>query len=93
MPQAERIIRKNMRISQEKLDRARKILGTKTETETVDTALDMIAFRMEALEGVNRIAGSNSMRDLDDWGEGERDSSSTRTCTSPQIATPRRLRR
>jgi hypothetical protein len=64
MPQTERIIRKNMRISQEKLDRARKILGTKTETETVDAALDMIAFRKEVLEGVRRIAGSNSMRDI-----------------------------
>ena len=58
MPQAERIIRKNMRISQEKLDRARKILGTRTETETVDAALDMIAFRTEVLEGVRRVAGS-----------------------------------
>ena len=64
MPQTERIVRKNMRISQEKLDRARKILGTKTETEAVDAALDMIAFREEVLEGVRRIAGSNSMRDI-----------------------------
>jgi hypothetical protein len=64
MPETERIIRKNMRISQEKLDRAREILGTKTETETVDAALDMIAFRKEVLEGVRRIAGSNSMRDI-----------------------------
>jgi hypothetical protein len=64
MAETERIIRKNMRISQEKLDRAREILGTKTETETVDAALDMIAFRKEVLEGVRRIAGSNSMRDI-----------------------------
>jgi hypothetical protein len=64
MPGIERIIRKNMRISQEKLDRAREILGTKTETETVDAALDMIAFRKDVLEGVRRIAGSNSMRDI-----------------------------
>ena len=69
MPQSERIVRKNMRISQEKLDRARMILGTRTETETVDAALDMIAFRKEVLEGVRRIAGSNSMRDI--YGEEE----------------------
>lgn len=64
MPQTERIIRKNMRISQDKLDRARKILGTRTETETVDAALDMIAFRKEVLEGVRMIAGSRSMSDI-----------------------------
>ena len=64
MPRTERIIRKNMRISQDKLDRARQILGTRTETETVDAALDMIAFRQEALAGVRRIAGSRSMRDI-----------------------------
>lgn len=64
MPQTERIIRKNMRISQDKLDRARKILGTRTETETVDAALDMIAFRKEVLDGVRMIAGSRSMSDI-----------------------------
>ena len=64
MSQGERIIRKNMRISQDNLDRARQILGTRTETETVDAALDMIAFRQEALTGVRRIAGSRGMRDV-----------------------------
>lgn len=64
MPQTERIIRKNMRISQDKLDRARRILGTRTETETVDAALDMIAFRKEVLDGVRMIAGSQSISDI-----------------------------
>jgi hypothetical protein len=53
-----------MWISQDKLDRARMVLGTKTDAETVDAALDLIAFRDEVSKGVRRIAGSNSMRDI-----------------------------
>jgi hypothetical protein len=64
MPASERTVRMSMRISRDKLDRARKILGTKTDAETVDAALDLIAFRDEVLKGVRRIAGSNSMRDI-----------------------------
>jgi hypothetical protein len=64
MPKPERFVRKTMRISQDKLERARRILGTRTETETIDAALDMIAFREEAMEGVRRMAGSNSIRDI-----------------------------
>ena len=64
MAKPERIVRKTLRISQDKLERARQILGTSTEDETVDAALDMIAFREEVLEGVRRMAGSNSIRDI-----------------------------
>jgi hypothetical protein len=53
-----------MRISQDKLDRARTILGTHGDAETVNAALDLIAFRDEVSKGVRRIAGSNSMRDI-----------------------------
>ncbi len=56
--------RKNLRISQEKIDRAREILGTKTETETIEQALDLVAFRAEAVGGVLRIAGSNLVEDV-----------------------------
>jgi hypothetical protein len=61
-----------MRISQDKLDHARMVLGTRTDAETVDAALDLIAFRNEVLKGVRRIAGSNSMRDI--YAEGGCDS-------------------
>jgi hypothetical protein len=64
MPQPERLVRKSMRISQDKLDRARKILGTDGDAKTVNAALDLIAFRDEVLKGVRRLAGSNSMRDI-----------------------------
>ena len=53
-----------MWISQDKLDRARMVLGTRTDAETVDAALDLVAFRDEVSKGVRRIAGSNSMRDI-----------------------------
>lgn len=58
------IVRKNLRLTQEKIDRARKILGTKTETETVEQALDLVAFRKEVVEGIGRIAGTGALRDI-----------------------------
>lgn len=60
------IVRKNMRMDQVKLDRAREILGTKTETETVDAALDLIAFRKEVIGGVRKLAGSKIARNIFD---------------------------
>ena len=59
-----RRVRKNYRLTQAKLDRARKLLGTDTETETIEQALDLVAFREEVLAGVRRLAGSRSMRDV-----------------------------
>ena len=64
MSKPERFVRKTMRISQDKLERARKILATTTETETVDAALDMIAFKREAIAGVRRMAGSTGLLDI-----------------------------
>jgi hypothetical protein len=57
-------VRKNLRLSQAKLNRARRLLGTATETETVEQALDLVAFRHEAIEGVRRMAGTKSIRDV-----------------------------
>ncbi len=58
------IVRKNLRLSQKKLNRAKRILGTSTETETVDRALDLVAFRKEVVEGVERLAGTKIVEDL-----------------------------
>jgi hypothetical protein len=58
------VVRKNLRLNQKKLDRAKRILGTKTETETVDRALDLVAFRHEVIEGVRSMAGSKSVEDV-----------------------------
>jgi Arc/MetJ family transcription regulator len=64
MAKVGRVVRKNMRLRQELLDEAKQILGTKTETETVEQALELVAFRKEVSEGLRRIAGSNSIRDI-----------------------------
>ena len=63
MPPTRPRVRKNLRLNQAKLDRARRILGTETETETVEQALDLVAFRQEAIAGVRRLAGSKTLRD------------------------------
>lgn len=58
-------VRKNLHIDQRKLDAARKALGVKTETETVDAALDAIAFRREISEGIRRLRGAGGLTDID----------------------------
>lgn len=57
------VVRKNLRLSQKKIDEARQILGASTETETIDRALDYVIFREEVLEGIDRIAGTGLVRD------------------------------
>jgi hypothetical protein len=61
---SEKVVRKNMRLRQSLIDRARRILGTDTETATVEQALELVAFRNEVSEGIRRIAGSGSIRDI-----------------------------
>lgn len=58
------VVRKNLRLTQAKIDRARKILGTETETETVEEALDLVVFRKEVVDGIDRIAGTGALRDV-----------------------------
>jgi len=58
------VVRKNLRLTQAKIDRAKKILGTRTETETIEQALDLVAFKKEVLEGISRQAGSKSVRSI-----------------------------
>lgn len=53
-----------MQIDQKKLDAARAILGASTETETVDAALDAIAFRRELIAGVRRVRGAGGIEDI-----------------------------
>jgi hypothetical protein len=64
MPKPQKIVRKNMRLRQDLLDRARRVLGTKTETETVEQALELVTFRKEVAQGIRRIAGTSSLRDI-----------------------------
>ena len=56
-PSREGKVRKEFWLDPETLRRAQKILGTTTERETVEVALDMIAFRRELLDGTRVLAG------------------------------------
>lgn len=49
--------RKNFRLPQSKLDVARQILGTKTETETIERALDLVAFGERLAKGTEEARG------------------------------------
>jgi hypothetical protein len=59
MPKSESTAtRKNYRLHQAKIDRARKILGTRTETETIERALELVAFGEELRRGVDALRGT-----------------------------------
>lgn len=56
-PTRERRVRKEFWLDPETLHRAQRILGTATDRETVEVALDMIAFRQELHEGAKALTG------------------------------------
>ncbi|MEJ7809299.1 MAG: hypothetical protein WKG32_02680 [Gemmatimonadaceae bacterium] len=58
--------KKNLRLHQSKIDAARAILGTGTETETVETALDLVVFRKELVDGVRAMRGAKLHNLFDD---------------------------
>jgi predicted nucleic acid-binding protein len=49
--------RKNYRLPQSKLDAARRVLGTTTETETIEQALDLVVFGDRLASGTARARG------------------------------------
>jgi hypothetical protein len=51
-------VRKNFRLNQARLDAAREALGARTETETVEAALDLVLFRKELADGVDALVGT-----------------------------------
>ncbi|MBK7593646.1 MAG: DUF2283 domain-containing protein [Gemmatimonadetes bacterium] len=55
-PKAPEIRRKTIRIDQLKLDVARRLLGVSTETAAVNAALDLVVFRGEVFEGIDRLS-------------------------------------
>jgi hypothetical protein len=57
--EAEAPKKKNLRLHQSKIDEAKEILGTATETETIEAALDLVIFRKELTEGVRAMRGTN----------------------------------
>ena len=59
-------VRKNMLMDQTKLNEARRVLKTATETETIDVALDEIAFRHGLVAGMRALKRSGGLADLFD---------------------------
>ncbi|MGH2598802.1 MAG: hypothetical protein ACREMJ_09040 [Gemmatimonadales bacterium] len=53
----ETLKRKNYRLHQAKLDTAQRLLGTKTETETIERALDLVAFGERLATATERARG------------------------------------
>ena len=54
----ETLRKKNYRLRQSTIDRAMKVLGTRTETETIEQALDLVVFRSELMDGVRGMRGA-----------------------------------
>ena len=57
-------VRKNMAMDQRKLDSARRALGVDTETEAIDQALDLVAFREELASGFAAVRRSGGVDDM-----------------------------
>ena len=50
-------VSKTFRLTPGKLAAAQRILGTETATETIETALDLVVFRRELVEGTRAMLG------------------------------------
>jgi len=58
--------RKNVTVDQAKLERAVAILGTRSEADAIDQALDLVLFREELIEGIGTLAGSGGVENYFD---------------------------
>jgi hypothetical protein len=50
-------VRKEFWLTPGKLDEARRVLGTSTDVDTVEEALDLVVFRDEVRQGVRMLGG------------------------------------
>lgn len=57
--------RKNMLMDQRKLDSVKTAPGAATETEAVDTALDLVAFRAEVFRGLHELAAAGGVANIE----------------------------
>jgi hypothetical protein len=62
-----RVRRKNYRIDVARLERSRRILGTRTETETIQRALDLVVNEAALVEALHRfvLKGRGHIEDVD----------------------------
>ena len=54
--------RKNYYLDEIKIKKVQRILGAKTETETLDRALDLVMFRKDLLESLEKASGKGGVR-------------------------------
>ncbi len=57
-------VRKNMDMDAAKLAAAQRVLGARTETETVDRALDYVVFQGEVFAALDSLAALGGLEDL-----------------------------
>jgi hypothetical protein len=62
-------VRKNVVMDQRKLDAARRALGVETETEAIDVALDLVAFRRELVRGIAAVRRVGGIEDVLEKGQ------------------------
>jgi hypothetical protein len=55
---------KHLRLDQSKIDRAKRLLGTKTEQETIERALDLVVAEERILKAHRRLAGVGGLEDV-----------------------------
>lgn len=53
--------RKNYYLDDRKIQRIKRILGARTETEAINRALDLIAFREDILRSLQKVAGKGGV--------------------------------
>jgi hypothetical protein len=58
------IKRKNYYLDEIKIMKVKKMLGTKTETETLDKALDLIMFRTDLLDSLKKVSGKGGIQKI-----------------------------
>ena len=56
------IKRKNYYLDEVKIKKVQKILGTKTETEALNKAMDIVVFRTELLESLKKVSGKGGVQ-------------------------------
>ncbi len=54
--------RKNYYLDEAKIKKVQKILGTKTETEALNKAMDIVVFRTELLESLKKVSGKGGVQ-------------------------------
>jgi len=61
MPTA-RVRHKHLRLNQDKLDRVKRILGSRSETEAIEGAMDFILAEDDILKTLRRIKGKGRFK-------------------------------